>query len=580
MAVQNIFAQGMDALDTSYARERQFGQDVATRRAGRRLQGGDYKGASGELLGEGMLSEGAAVSKLGQQQEDRGAAEQAAQAKAKAEGLIQLSQGLKGVPAGQRAAKLRELGPLFQHLQIDPTPFMSLNEEQLSDQNLDLFSGQVAKEAEQFTLSPGSARYDARGNVIAEQPFAPNYQKVGPGERLLEFGGRGGQASSGAPQAGGGFDAAVAGVLQREGGYNGSDGHSAAPVNFGINQKANPDIDVRNLTQEGAKQIYKQRYWDAIGADQLPPEAQAAVFDAAVNQGVGAAQQMWQAAGGDLQRFNQLRIERYRQTPGYEQYGKVWESRVAETGGGQQQGQTGGARIVAQGAPKPVERWEDLPGGGQRNSVTGETKNVPQPKGSGRLSAAALNLQNTALDAIQSSTKINSLLERHEARIRAGKLNLNPVNNFFSTGVNMVGASTEASQNFASFRADLERLRNESLRLNKGVQTEGDSQRAWNELIANINDEGVVKQRLEEIKGLNEQAAAYHADVVTQLREDSGLPPLDTSRFRSKPAAPAGGGRTQRPAASAPGAPKPGTVVKGYRFKGGNPADRASWVKV
>ncbi|MHB0965497.1 MAG: hypothetical protein ACYC36_03495, partial [Bellilinea sp.] len=43
-----------------------------------------------------------------------------------------------------------------------------------------------------------------------------------------------------------GFDGVVQGVLSREGGYNASDGKSKAPVNMGINQAANPDVDVKN----------------------------------------------------------------------------------------------------------------------------------------------------------------------------------------------------------------------------------------------------------------------------------------------------------------------------------------------
>jgi hypothetical protein len=49
-----------------------------------------------------------------------------------------------------------------------------------------------------FTLAPGSKRYDAAGNVIAEAPFAPQYRSVGEGETLVELGGaEGGDPASG-----------------------------------------------------------------------------------------------------------------------------------------------------------------------------------------------------------------------------------------------------------------------------------------------------------------------------------------------------------------------------------------------
>ncbi len=67
--------------------------------------------------------------------------------------------------------------------------------------------------------------------------------------------------------------------------------------------------------------------------------------------------------------------------------------------------------------------------------------------------------------------------------------------------------------------------------------------------------------------------------AIKQLRIDghNRVLALDTQikRLRGNIAG-AGAGN----ASSTPAAPKPGAVVRGYRFKGGNPADRASWVKV
>lgn len=150
---------------------------------------------------------------------------------------------------------------------------------------------------------------------------------------------------------GGGFDAVIDPLLKREGGFVARDGRSGAPANFGINQRYNPDVDVRNLTPDKAKELYRSRYWNAIGGDQLPPEAQAAVFDAAVNQGPQRAVQWWQQSGGDLAKFNQLRLQHYRTRPDYAQNGRSWEARVAETGGQQSlQGGAGGDDLG--GAPQ------------------------------------------------------------------------------------------------------------------------------------------------------------------------------------------------------------------------------------
>lgn len=106
------------------------------------------------------------------------------------------------------------------------------------------------------------------------------------------------------------FDSAVADVLNTEGGYVANDA-GAGPTNFGINSRANPDVNVASLTPETAKQLYRQRYWNAIDADNLPPEIRMAAFDAAVNQGVPKALEMLRQSGGDPQKFMELRQRHY-----------------------------------------------------------------------------------------------------------------------------------------------------------------------------------------------------------------------------------------------------------------------------
>lgn len=138
----------------------------------------------------------------------------------------------------------------------------------------------------------------------------------------------------GAVPGGGGsdFNSIVQRTLKVEGGYSATDGNSGAPVNFGINQRANPDIDVKNLTKDQAVQLYKSRYWDAIGGDSLPAAIRATAFDAAVNQGVPWTKAALQQAGGDVAAFNALREQRYRSIvasdPSQGKYLANWLSRI------------------------------------------------------------------------------------------------------------------------------------------------------------------------------------------------------------------------------------------------------------
>ena len=75
-------------------------------------------------------------------------------------------------------------------------------------------------------------------------------------------------------------------------------------------------------------------------------------------------------------------------------------------------------------------------------------------------------------------------------------------------------------------RTKLEKLRNDSLRLNTGVQTDGDATRAWDEILANMNDTNIVKTRLAEIRRLNQRAKEELYFRVTTIRNEYGKNPL------------------------------------------------------
>lgn len=108
---------------------------------------------------------------------------------------------------------------------------------------------------------------------------------------------------------GGGFGHSVEFTLRQEGGLNPRDSNGS-PSNFGINQAANPDINVKGLTRDQAKDLYKTRYWDKIGGDELAaknPALATAAFDTAVMSGPAKAKQMLEQSGGDPVKFLELR---------------------------------------------------------------------------------------------------------------------------------------------------------------------------------------------------------------------------------------------------------------------------------
>lgn len=96
------------------------------------------------------------------------------------------------------------------------------------------------------------------------------------------------------------FDQAVGFVLKAEieGGYSNDPRDPGGETNFGISKRAYPKLNIRDLTRDDAIAIYKRDYWDAANCDALPPKLAVAVFDGAVNQGVGIAAKLLQKAAG------------------------------------------------------------------------------------------------------------------------------------------------------------------------------------------------------------------------------------------------------------------------------------------
>jgi len=203
--------------------------------------------------------------------------------------------------------------------------------------------------------------------------FVPAGQMVGDGsvaEGPIADGFLGDAAR--APQAGGeaDFNQIMTGLLAREGGYVADDA-GAGPSNFGINSRANPDIDVANLTPEKAAELYRSRYWDTINADLLPPIIREAAFDAAVNQGPERAKQWLAQAGNDPGKFAELRQQHYdslvqRDPAKYGQYADGWRRRNQETAGIVQSRQPTtppsriGGRPINRGQKTDFERRIDL----------------------------------------------------------------------------------------------------------------------------------------------------------------------------------------------------------------------------
>jgi lysozyme family protein len=106
------------------------------------------------------------------------------------------------------------------------------------------------------------------------------------------------------------FETAIALVLEHEGGYINHPRDPGGATNFGVTQavydayrknNGQPKQSVKFITTAETRAIYKFQYWDRVQGDLLPIGLDYAVFDFAVNSGVGRAAKYLQAVLGVAQ---------------------------------------------------------------------------------------------------------------------------------------------------------------------------------------------------------------------------------------------------------------------------------------
>ena len=121
---------------------------------------------------------------------------------------------------------------------------------------------------------------------------------------------------------------------------------------YGISAMSYPEEDIRNLSLDRARFIYKRDFWDRVSGDHLHNAVVYQLFDAAINHGVGNAIRFLQRALGVaddgvmgdithaaiktmgvddlLHRFNAERLEFFTRLSTFDRYGRGWSRRVAK----------------------------------------------------------------------------------------------------------------------------------------------------------------------------------------------------------------------------------------------------------
>lgn len=92
------------------------------------------------------------------------------------------------------------------------------------------------------------------------------------------------------------FDEAFDRLIGHEGGYVNDPSDPGGETNWGISKRSYPTVDIKNLTRDSAKEIYRRDFWEPLG--EAHPAIKYQVFDFAVNSGIQTAIRKLQSAIG------------------------------------------------------------------------------------------------------------------------------------------------------------------------------------------------------------------------------------------------------------------------------------------
>ncbi|MBE5272113.1 hypothetical protein [Stenotrophomonas sp. B2] len=126
-------------------------------------------------------------------------------------------------------------------------------------------------------------------------------------------------------------------------------------------------------------------------------------------------------------------------------------------------------------------------------------------------------------DALGGTQVLADIISKNAQRLADGSLQVSPTSSLLARGRTLAGIATPGDVNYNEWQADLTKIVNESLRLNKGVQTEGDAQRAANELMS-ANDPATAAAALKRLAGFNQQAVELQQRKAALINGNYGRP--------------------------------------------------------
>ena len=138
------------------------------------------------------------------------------------------------------------------------------------------------------------------------------------------------------------------------------------------------------------------------------------------------------------------------------------------------------------------------------------------------LPAGALKLESENITAAYEAANLSSQVDSQIKSIISSKLELSPVKNAQLATKSAFGSTDPEVLAYNDFNQFKTKLVNDTLRLNKGTQTEGDAVRAANELTNARSTQDAIRS-LQKIRDINAEAVAMQNQIVASRRRAGGL---------------------------------------------------------
>ena len=199
--------------------------------------------------------------------------------------------------------------------------------------------------------------------------------------------------------------------------------------------------------------------------------------------------------------------------------------------------------------------------------TTSGPKQIVAPKEPPKPWAAKLQeAEDEDLAGIGTYSNTTADLRNLTRQIDKGEINLSLVGNALTKTKSFVGLGGEEGAKLSDLEKTIYKIRDDTLRLNKGVQTEGDAKRELETLIGSMNDPVKVRAALIRIEKINARAVQLKSAILQNRRKAYGFEPMDLTPYYSE--TPSVGGAAEAPR-------DPAAREKGKRYSG--PNGEATW---